>query len=599
MKKTLFTIIGGINLTVLILFMGIYLNALYPLVGHDYNYFLTRIFDTYLFQRVNGLAVQWYTPSFMGGAPVFANPQSMQYSLVQLLTALFQPWTANLVAIGIYLVVGFCACFYFCRRILGLTSPSSILGAIFFCANGYFIQHQAVGHITFQTFPLLAVMAVVLFGSRFPAWIHGMLAGLGVAIILYAGSFYQIIYFAFSFLVTLPLLYLLRPNLIRWRRLAIILSVGFLFAILMGGSKIYAVFAFMRTFPRLMSDYYDVSMLSQILGLATQLLGSMTLLPALALIHKSAMTLVVRSLAWTGSPYSFWEIDCSLSPALFLILFVGTGYFVYRLIKSIKGRRSPRLSRAQWAALVLLAAAIYTLLEFIFAKGFLYSGVQTLPVFQSMRVNSRFTSALIFPLCILGGWLFDRWYCRCSSAAWRWTAFGFLDALALATLWSYFLLPMRVQVRNFNVSQMSVDYAKAQEGEIFPVKNVYTEMNDWEVFMAGGTNLRTADTFMMDFYAPTIHDGPVSQVEDGAFNLHDPTGFVFPEVNDSYPYSKIPIEEKEQFEDFINRRLPQWNLPGMQRVLDGLSLASLGTILASLLVYAKRTGFRHRDRKPV
>ena len=43
----------------------------YPLVGHDFSYFIPRLVDTDLYVRINGLAIQWYTPSFGGGLPAF------------------------------------------------------------------------------------------------------------------------------------------------------------------------------------------------------------------------------------------------------------------------------------------------------------------------------------------------------------------------------------------------------------------------------------------------------------------------------------------------------------------------------------------------
>src|SRR5262245_35216013 len=63
------------------LFLGVILNRTYPIIGHDYTYFISRTLDSYLHYRINGLSIQWYTPSFGGGLPSYANPQQMQFSL--------------------------------------------------------------------------------------------------------------------------------------------------------------------------------------------------------------------------------------------------------------------------------------------------------------------------------------------------------------------------------------------------------------------------------------------------------------------------------------------------------------------------------------
>jgi hypothetical protein len=88
------------------LFLAIILNRTYPLIGHDYTYFLSRLFDTYLHYRINGLRIQWYTPSFGGGLPAYANPQQAQFSLPQLLTCFVDPWKAYIASVLVYATVG-------------------------------------------------------------------------------------------------------------------------------------------------------------------------------------------------------------------------------------------------------------------------------------------------------------------------------------------------------------------------------------------------------------------------------------------------------------------------------------------------------------
>ena len=73
----------------------------YPFIGHDYRYFIPRLIDTDLHLRLNGPWIQWYTPSFGSGIPAFPNPQHLQYSLVQALTYISNPWIAVLATTAI------------------------------------------------------------------------------------------------------------------------------------------------------------------------------------------------------------------------------------------------------------------------------------------------------------------------------------------------------------------------------------------------------------------------------------------------------------------------------------------------------------------
>ena len=88
-------IINGVILAVL--------NLNYPLLGHDYTYGITSMLDSALHFRLNGLTIQWFTPSFGGGIPAYPNPNNGQFSLLALLTVFFPPWQAVMFTIVIQL----------------------------------------------------------------------------------------------------------------------------------------------------------------------------------------------------------------------------------------------------------------------------------------------------------------------------------------------------------------------------------------------------------------------------------------------------------------------------------------------------------------
>src|SRR5512133_3076938 len=91
-------IVVWLNAILISFFIAWYSNLLFPLVGQDFKYSVPRLIDTYLHYKINGLSIQWYTPSFGGGLPAYPNPQHIQFSLVQLLMAFLNPWTAILVS---------------------------------------------------------------------------------------------------------------------------------------------------------------------------------------------------------------------------------------------------------------------------------------------------------------------------------------------------------------------------------------------------------------------------------------------------------------------------------------------------------------------
>ena len=114
--------------------------------------------------------------------------EDFQFSLPQFLMWFVNPWTAILASLIIFTIIGFIATYYFLKRLLGLGSLASILGAVFFVANGFYFEHAAVGHLTFQAFPLFAVVVIIFTHPRLPAWLGGIFLSLILTILLYSAD---------------------------------------------------------------------------------------------------------------------------------------------------------------------------------------------------------------------------------------------------------------------------------------------------------------------------------------------------------------------------------------------------------------------------
>jgi hypothetical protein len=229
-----------------------------PKVGHDYGFFLPRLLDTHLHHRVNGLEIQWYTANFGAGTPAFPNPQYIQYSLPQFLMFIVNPWTALMLSLLAYSVIGFVSFYLFLREEMGWISNASALGASFILANGFFIEHAIVGHVGFQHFPLLGAVLFLAFTQRLRALPAAILIGLLVALMVNQAGFINLIIFIFSLLILLPMVYLLRPELFGQKLFATLITGGIL-AVLLSITKVSAVMAFMRSFPRFIEDEYGVT----------------------------------------------------------------------------------------------------------------------------------------------------------------------------------------------------------------------------------------------------------------------------------------------------------------------------------------------------
>jgi len=599
LKKSLFVILLIVfNILVIGAFIIWYCNRTYPMIGHDYRLFMPYMIDSYLHQKINGLTVQWYTPSFAGGRPVFSSPEDFQFSLPQFLLWVVNPWIAILASLLIFSTIGFIATYYFLKRLLGLGSLASILGAVFFVANGFYFEHAAVGHLSFQVFPLFAVIVIIFTHPRLPAWLGGIILSLVITILLYSGL-HNISFFPLITILFLPLLYLIKPALLNWKKMLSIALLGGVLAILLCGSKVYAVYSFMQIFPRLEQDNYTTTLWTGLVSMIRQLLGTMVLAPFYQIVNGThSISFISDMVKSSGSGYDYWELDASLSPALLILLAGGALVFLMH-----KPDLKAPVNKKHLIAEVCLILAIWLVIEFNLTKGIIYPIIRNLPGFSSLRGNVRYICAFIFPLAVVGAVIFDNWTKSWKSKTSVLIVFLLLDGIALGSLLAFRSVPTQNLMYVCDYRPILDTYNKIRyQGETFPVKYVIPNADPWSVFEENATNL--TDPFNVQFnplkggYGPALHAGSVYTIDNGYYNLIDPTGYLFPQSNGSSLYERIPVTEKTQFLDFINRRQPNWKIPRRQQVLNWTALISLIAEFVILLAYPAYTRLRFPKHHP-
>jgi hypothetical protein len=587
-KRLLIILLIIINLVAIVGFLIQYTNAVYPLVGHDYRLFIARLVDSDLYYRINGLGIEWYTPNFGGGLPAYPNPLQMQFSLPQFLTWFFNPYAAVLASAGIYIIIGFLFTYLFLCNVIGLQPLSAILGADFFLINGFFIERLAVGHVNFLTFPLIIIPVYAFFNSRLPGWIAGVLISLTGAALVYSGGVYIAVIGLFSTLMIVPLVYFLKPGLLSWRKmLSVLLWGGFLTAVLCG-SKLFATASYMRFFPRTIHDEYSTSWITGLGGMIFQLVGTLNFYPILALLHKTSATFIVRLVEWTKTPYGFWELDSSIAPGLLFLITYG---IIGVLFSKPPVEKRKDITKKLIAGIFLLFTIILVT-EFSITKGVLFEQLSKLPVLESLHANTRFTAAFILPLAIIGSKVFNVIILKWKSRPAPFIAFAILIGASLASMWSYYLMPMDAQVRSYDISALIKTYQRSTKGETFPVKTIVPDMNDDEVFVLNSSNTNHHyDPLFRDNNAlltPLIHEGSVFDIQDGYFNITNPSSLVYPEVNNTTLFERIPVSEYSNFTNFINRLPSDWNLPLAQIILDWIAGITILVEICAILFFLAR-----------
>lgn len=569
-----------------------YLVLSYPDVGHDYSLAIPHIIDLFLFQRLNGVGIQWYTPTFGGGLPVFPDPNSIQYSLPVFLTFFFQPWNSIIISSVLIISAGFLASYYLFIRVLKLHWTSSLLGAIFFSANGFILQRIAVGHLGYQVFPLLAVAIVLLLDPALPRWIGGLIFSLTAASLIYQAGYFLIFIFAMAILISLPIIYIYRPEILSWKRLLTVCALGGGVGLLLTGSKIAAVYAFMRFFPRYLADNYPVGVGQGLVGIVFQLLGTMTLAPLLKLVglHPSQLTEYMNTI--TGAHYGYWEFDMSLSPVVFGIILIGIYSFIRKPTRHLDLFRP----RKKWVAWIFLFLVAWIVIEFILAKGFVYPRLRAFPILSSLHVNPRFTAAFIFPLAMLAALIYNAWAIRLSARK-SISLFIVINIITLLPLATFFMIDQDLQGREYDISESFRIYEAIRSGDSLEITGINEDLSNTQALASHESNLypyAPVFGYRLESFHPEVQDGAVWTVTDGYYNMTNPTGYVFPEINGTRPFERIRVGDEENLALFLSHQKTNWEIPVYQQILNWVSGVTFWIVLAVLGTYGALSWHRHR-----
>lgn len=598
MKKIKWSLIFLLsNLIFISLVVLLFLNRTYPMVGHDYRLAIPSMLDTFLHYRVNGLSIQWYTPSLGGGLPVFPNPNNGLFSLLALLTLFVQPWQSVMISTAIYIMAGGLASYFLISRVLKLHWTASILGAVFFSANGFIMQRVAVGHLGYQIFPVIAILMVALLDSSLSRRFAGILFALVVTMMIHQAGYFLLVVFGLSLLITIPIIYIYKPNSFSWKRLFLVALFGGGLALVMSASKLAAVFAFMRLFPRQVADYYPTtSILKEIFGIALQLFGTMNLAPLLKLIGSHPGLLPNYMISVTGALYGYWEFDMSMSPIVFGIIIIGT----YSYFRKLKEHAKSFAVDKKWIAWILFIFFIWLTIEFTLAKGFMYPLLQKLPILSSLHVNPRFAAAFLFPLALSAAVIYNGWAAKWSG---RKSVLIFLavNLLTLIPLSTYFMIKTDLQNRSYDVTKSQEIYRLIRSGDNLTITGIVSNVGNTDALLLHQSNLQPYEPifgYQLENFHPEIVPGSIWDISDGYYNMTNPSGYVFPELNGTRPFERIPISEKDKLEAFASHKQPDWKIPLYQQILDWVSgLTVLAGMFFLSFVGIKRliTRFLHRE----
>ena len=565
-------------------------------VGHDFPLTLASYYDGFLWFLNNGVFnPPWFTPSFCGGIPFFADPQSGYYSLPQFLTFITSPLNASYWTLLISASVGYWGFYRLMRMSFDASEQSSILAAALFMFNGFLLHRLIVGEYGFHGIMFIPLIASLLIASKKEEFSdkkivltlkNSVFAGLLIAYWFQSGLTTLIIPSALSVIGIACIAFLIyRAD---WLVFLIQSALASIIALGISASKLVAGWSFFENFPRTQYLMPGIDGFNNTILLIIQSLffsNEATTWQAFPLLKNSQ---------WPVLPHE-WAYSISVVPLLILI-----AGFSYLLIKY----RS--------IAIMNLKLKISSVLFFM-----VFIVIITIPVMLLVYTPTWNTILKSIPIINTTAWPF-RWIIvyipiliTISALIFDWIPFrkNSYGQIAFYTIISIMLLQSIYEPRDYYLNQhhhfnqllnptnIEQAYHRVKSTSIVPPITQIAVMQDatGKIMMPFSRNDVVAFGFSQLFcYNPifgyalekfpikSLEPGPVLEQRNGILNIKNPACYVFPKENHCEPGDHFTVNDYDRAQAFVEYRPWQFEKSLKQKVADYITMISLALTTITL-----------------
>ena len=383
------------NYFFLILFFGIYIThqfifqkffpGFYGLMGHDYEQFIPNLIFGKMWFENNFLSIPWFTPSFCCGIPFFGDPQSMYYSLQQVIFIIFNPILSVKIIFFILSLFSYVGVFFLIKKNFNLNSYTSLLCASLFLFNGFFVYRAISGHVAYLSYIFIPIYCFFLIRSlessrNIKNYIYLVLSGIVFANFFHSGSGPIILIIFFSILFVLLLYAHVSNNLKIFFNFILSLTIGILISL----SKITASLFFLNNFPR----HYPATEFVSLLSFIKTFFLSFFLNPDQKYFNENVKSIF---------PFGIHEMEYSLSIVPIILLFFL--FFADKKIFKINYYNS------RFILLIIFILIIPILLNVNLFNQFII--IEKVPILNSTWVQFRWMAVYILPIIIISGFIIE------------------------------------------------------------------------------------------------------------------------------------------------------------------------------------------------
>ena len=344
-------------------------------IGHDWEIFLPYLMFGKIWFHNNLLSIPWFSPSFCCGNPFFADPQTMYYSLQQIIYLIFDPLISTKIFFFILSVFGYLGTFLLIKKGFKFNNYVSLLCAGLFLFNGFFVYRAIAGHVAYLSYVFIPLYCYFLIISYEKKTNHIYLA---LSALLFANFFHSgsgpIILIIFTSILFVILLY---SHFTNDFKIFLKLFQSSIIGTLISSSKISASLFFLSNFPR----QYPATEFDSLVAFIKTFFLSFFITPNQNYFNESLTSMF---------PFGLHEMEYSVSIVpIILIFFISKKFFTLNFYN------------IRFILILFIIIFIPIFLNINFFNQFQI--ISKIPILSSTWVQFRWMAVYILPIIIISG----------------------------------------------------------------------------------------------------------------------------------------------------------------------------------------------------
>ena len=544
------------------------------LLGHDYEYFIPNFIFGKIWFFKNFLSLPWFTPSFCCGIPFYADPQSMYYSIPQIIFLIFNPILSVKIIFFLLSVLSYMGMFLLANKNFKFNIYTSLLCASLFLFNGFFVYRAIAGHVDYLSYIFVPLYCYFLIKSYENQSNNSNYVYLILSSIIFANFFHSgsgpIILIIFTSILSVLLFY---SHLVNSFKIFFKFTLSIFLGISISLSKITAALFFLNNFPR----KYPATEFHSFISFTKTFFLSFFLKPNEKYFNDNVTSMF---------PFGIHEMEYSVSLVPIILLF-----FIFFLNK-----KSIKLNyyNIRFFLLLVLIFSIPVFLNINFLNQFQL--IEKIPILNSTWIRFRWMTIYILPIIIVSGLIIQNLNFNISQK--KYLAIVMIFVLLAQNFikdksWHFNdqsyatknVIDFSLKIKTDKIPEIlgpAILMDKFSNPKIVNYKNdmffysyspltCYQPIFGYDLRKLPAQQIRFNSKLMLSDGSYMLYANKLSE-HNGRLNLFNPSCFLFPEENNCLPGDTFKIMDKEKLIKFANYKKFEFKQNKFQIISNYISI---------------------------